>query len=442
MDNGKYIRGQQKFNQYMDGFEEEPTPGELVSEEDTEIVANSEVFQLLKGDFDIRNFHEKFEDHSEELLYALMQLQDNRHPLKKGGPEIAYRCEAFILKNRTQFNDSENTVFDIISGIISSYPDDKAYVIYMDEIKEMLKIPADDKNIYKKIKKGVDGLKTKPLEFEFVDNYGKKRSINTPWYSLLTYDRDMDDDRAYVAITPMPLYKALLISATITHGAYTNSAIAEQLETKLVKSFYYYLELKKNYRAYPGATPGDWVETIEDFRVALGLGPSYKYGNINARILSRAKEAFEKIKDIDISFEYEPYPPNKKRIDGIHFKVHQIIKGKGIGERKVAALTDKELNEFVFERQLLEDYGYIESEVADILTVYQKYNRDRKYLNKAIQIVDEREGIKNKAAYLKSLLEEMNNSVSKTANGFHNFKERKYDYDKLEEKMMSRNLQG
>ena len=428
------IKGQQVFNINGEIYEE-PEP-ELPNVIDPD---ESNVLGLVRGDkFDIRYFHEKFENNSEELLYELMAMQDNSAPLKKGGPEISYRCDAFILKNRQAYTTAENTVFDVITGYVSSFPSDKTYVIYMKDIQNILGTDTNDKYLYKTIKDGVNGLKTKPLEFEFTDNKGKRRTLATPWYNLLTYDREMDGDMAYVSFTPTSLFKALTISATVTHGAYFSSKVSARIHTKLTRSLYYFLESRKNYRAYPNATPGDFKISLEDFKLMMGLAESYKYGNIKSRVLDRAKEDFSTIEGMDFMFEYEPVYRGK-RVEGIHFIITKIV-AETLPEKGSDAIEQKDLT---IERQYLRDNDYSEKEIDDILKKYIANNRDRKYLLKVITYVDEYDGAKNKTALMcKFMDEDLNEGKSggkkNIKNSFNDFPQRKYDYDKIEQDMLKR----
>lgn len=393
------VRGQTSFDQNGEIYDE---PQKIVRQEiiDVDDVPKTELKALIKGNkFDIRKFHEKFEDNSEELLYELMGMQDNAAPLKRGGPEVAFRCDVFILRNRQDYSVHENTVFDLITGYVSSFPDDKAYVITMKDIKKILDKDGDDKYIYRVIKEGVEGLKSKPLEFEYTDDKGRKRVLATPWYKLLTYDKESDNDNAYISFTPMPLFKALTISATVTHGAYYSSRVSHQISTKLTRSLYYFLESRKNYRAYPGASPGDFKISLEDFKEMLGLSESYKYGNIKARILDRAKEDFDNIQGIDFSFIYEPVM-NGKKVEGIHF----IITGPVV-DSEAAAIRIEE-NEFMIEKEYLEDSEYSPKEIEDILKKYKKNERDRKYLRKVIKYVDEYPDAKSRVALMCKFMDE------------------------------------
>lgn len=422
------IKGQQAFNLNGEIYEEtEDKPPDIKNQDDDGVLG------LIKGDkFDIRYFHEKFENNSEELLYELMALQDNSAPLKKGGPEISYRCDAFILKNRQAYTAAENTVFDIITGYVSSFPSDKTYVIYMKDIQKILGTNSEDKYLYRVIKDGVDGLKKKPLEFEYTDNRKKKRTLATPWYRLLTYDKEIDGEMAYISFTPMPLFKALTISATVTHGAYYSSKVSARIQTKLTRSLYYFLESRKNYKAYPNARAGDFKISVEEFKNILGLAKSYKYGNIKERVLDRAQEDFTDIEGMDFDFTYEPVY-HGKRVDSIHFVINKIV-AEVVSDNGGKAI---EQNDLLIEREYLKDSDYSEKEIDDILKKYTANNRDRKYLLKVIKYVDGYKNAKNKTALMCKFMDEDLNEIQPSENNkknsFNDFPQRKYSNEELEQ---------
>ena len=107
--------------------------------------------------WDEAEFYDNFEDNAKEALQMLLSVQSNENPNKKGGEDIGFRCDSIIFKNRQQYSVTENTIFDIITGYISSYPDNKSYKIYIKDIAKY--IGYNDKNyIYRVFKKDFDKL--------------------------------------------------------------------------------------------------------------------------------------------------------------------------------------------------------------------------------------------------------------------------------------------
>ena len=90
----------------------------VITEEGLAVIEEDEakITQFIKEAISLENLVETFKDNSHETLLKLLALQDNKHPLKKGGIGIAYRTDALIMHCKMEFTADENVVFDAING--------------------------------------------------------------------------------------------------------------------------------------------------------------------------------------------------------------------------------------------------------------------------------------------------------------------------------------
>ena len=67
---------------------------------------------------------------------------------------------------------------------------------------------------------------------------------------------------------------------------------------------YWYLENRKNYRAYPSATPGVFSLSLEEMKHQFSIPESYRRVDIERRVLEPAKESINSVPECDFTFEY------------------------------------------------------------------------------------------------------------------------------------------
>lgn len=403
-----------------------------------------DMLNLLKlSEFDIRNFSEdfidEFENHTEDVLLRLLSLQSNEAPLKKGGENIAYRSDIFILKNRQMYNSHENTLFDIISGCVSSNPDLTTYKIYPKDVKKML--PFVDKSyLYKLLHDAVESMRDKPLIFEIQMPNGRKRKVAMPWYQVLTYE-DCDSSSgnfSYISFKPTSFFKILLISASIVHGAYYRINVSAKVSSKYSRNIFYILESRKKYRTYYSSDTGNFTIPIADFQQLIGFPANYRINDIKRRILDVAKKDINNLDDCDFIFDYEfvkgkPDPDKRKQTSHILFKIalKDIIKGEEID--KLAQISEDDMAMSYLRQVNITDY-----ERGLILKKYHNNNRTLDYLLRAIQSVESANKVINKAAVLQSIMDNDYSLKSKIdykmgKNGQYSFVEKRdYDFDELE----------
>ena len=162
---------------------------DVVDETGMAVIAEDEamITKYIKDAISVENFVETFKDNSHETLLKLLALQDNKHPLKKGGIGIAYRTDALIMHCKMEFTIHENIVFDAILGTMSSFPENKTYRI---EPSSFLKLSRfeNDRYLYEIFQKGTKKLVDRHLHF---DNLGPDGDddIVVPWFDILRYHK-------------------------------------------------------------------------------------------------------------------------------------------------------------------------------------------------------------------------------------------------------------
>ena len=193
------MENQQSLSLLPDGsvdYIEQFKSTEVIGEEDTKLALDL----IRGGKFNAKLFHEYFEDHTEQVLNALLSIQSNDNPLKKGGDSIAFRCSAIIIQNRQNYTVPQNTLLDILTAHMSSRPKDKYYIITVKDVVDDL--PYEDKTyIYKIMSQCCKELNRSPFIFEVDLDNGKKKILEFQWNTVLSYNGsdnlDVDED-AYI----------------------------------------------------------------------------------------------------------------------------------------------------------------------------------------------------------------------------------------------------
>ena len=67
--------------------------------------------EYIKKAISVDSLVETFNDNAHTTLLKLLAIQDNKHPLKKGGVGIAYRTDALIMHCKMEFTSDENASF-------------------------------------------------------------------------------------------------------------------------------------------------------------------------------------------------------------------------------------------------------------------------------------------------------------------------------------------
>ena len=440
------MENQQSLSLLPDGsvdYIEQFKSTEVIGEEDTKLALDL----IRGGKFNAKLFHEYFEDHTEQVLNALLSIQSNDNPLKKGGDSIAFRCSAIIIQNRQNYTVPQNTLLDILTAHMSSRPKDKYYIITVKDVVDDL--PYEDKTyIYKIMSQCCKELNRSPFIFEVDLDNGKKKILEFQWNTVLSYNGsdnlDVDED-AYISFTPTNFFRLLTASSTIMHGAHYPVGISAQISSKYARQLFYYLADMKNYKEYPTATPGIFTLSLEEFQYIMQYPDSYRPTDVRRFVLDISVEEINRIDGIDFVFQYEfvktGKPGSKKKITHIKFIISKVIDGKNSEPIEIEAkpITEEDMAPL----QVLKGIGLSEQECQDVLIKYKKNQRDLIFLTQAITSVVTMNDIKSKCAVLCHIMDNGLNpnmtmeknqkrNMQTKKNNFQNYEQRDYDYDLLE----------
>lgn len=389
-------------------------------------------------------FYDNFEDNAKLALQMLLSVQSNANPNKKGGEDIGFRCDSIIFKNRQRYSVTENTIFDIITGYISSYPDNKSYKIYIKDIANY--IGYNDKNyIYRVLKKDFDKLKQKPLLIEIPGKEEGAAPMEIQWWLLFDYNSAEDcrkkglNDNAHIIIVPTPFFKILTLSSTIMHGAHFSIEISSSIKGRYARNLYYILESRKNYKAYPKAQPGVFTLSLDELQELVDYPDTYRPTDVRRRILEEARNEINNIPNTDIQFDYELLKTGKS-FTAVRFYVKNIFK---LGRDEVNAIEENDTRDTVV-IGMLKGFGFKDKEIDDIYQLYEKNECNIQTLTTYLTKTFQNDKVKNKAAYLCKLLENglfngNDSSENKSArkNSFTNFNQRSYTEDELEKALLN-----
>lgn len=402
---------------------------------------------LLKR-FDVSEFFNAFEENTERTLKALLSLQSNENPLKKGGDGVAFMADALFLATIEMFDNAESIVFDILCAKVSSRPEDTIYKIGISDALPYLDYQYKNKapnNSYKKkiLQKGTENISKKnALSFKIPNT---NKAFDKPWHDGLLYTKvsdninDDDIEEDYIYFKPTPIFKVLADSSTIMHGAHYSLAVSSQF-SGLVKRFFFWVEGKKNYKEYPTATTGHFTVTVDTLKSLFNLPEKYKPADVKRRLLDEAKSKFAIADGMDFTFDYKDVKKGNK-IVAFRITVISIYNQPVLEEKE--SVKDKVDEDFY---NLLSLYEYKDKDIQTLFSTYVKYKRNISFLKKAIAKIELNSDIKNKTKYLNTILEKgiaaSSDSDSKAdkKNSFNNHHQRDYDYDELEKTLLNTNL--
>jgi len=421
---GRLVKGiSDNRQQYEYANEDISKPLELdrVVDDEGVIITDNELVELnsnLAKNFNIEIFNGWTRSRQEQAVNYLMNMQVDS-PWKKGGKDIAYRCEILIEQNRTYYTVAENNLFDMISGEVSSKPTDNTYKIYLADIVNDFDYE-NKSQVYTEMKKAVKSLKKKPFEFQVEDNRGT-HNISIPWYDILDYSQD--DGGVYIAFIPSPFLKFCLITAGKLPGAIYNKKIPAQIHKPLVQNLYYFLQANKRHKMYATAIEGVYKLSISHFKQIVHCGKTYERNDVERRILKPGKEIINNISECDFTFDYSF---DRERVND---KLETFIIFYISDKYKSRVVIDDEL------KTLISGFGYNEKDCIKVVKAVETNKRDKEFLVKALSQVM----VQEKKPNTKLLLYFIKNGFdNKGSNKFKNFEERSYDFDELEERLRNK----
>ncbi len=415
--------------------------GLAVIEEDEEKITS-----FIKNAISIDNFIETFNDNSHETLLKLLALQDNKHPLKKGGVGIAYRTDALIMHCKMEFSAEENVVFDAILGTMSSFPENKSYRIAPADFLKLARYE-NTKTLYRTFQKGTKKLQDRHLIFDELGPEGKD-DIVVPWFNILRYHNGTENDPAYIEFVPSDFFKDLALCSKLVHGAYGALEVTTQLRGKYTIAMYWFLENRKNYRAYASAIPGVFDLSIEEMKHQFSIPESYRKVDIERRVLEPAKESINNVAECDFTFDYSVCK-SEGSVVGYRF----TIKNKNYIDVHAVEIDSIEMNDaedsLFTEIKMLMSISKLEfsdDEIRRITSVAKRTSKDGTYMMQIITAYKQRvdnaqlDSIEDPVGYICRMIEQGANpklpSENKGKNAFHKFSQRDTDFEALEKKLL------
>lgn len=427
------------------------TQADIVDSHGLAIVPEDEA--ILKGyikkAISVESLVETFNDDAHNTLLKLLALQDNKHPLKKGGVGVAYRTDALIMHCKMEFTADENIVFDAILGTMSTFPENKSYKIEPSSFLKYSKY-ANPKYLYTVFSKGTKKLKERHLVFEDLGPDGEDE-ITVPWFNILRYHNgkgNTAETSAYIEFVPSEFFKDLALCSQLVHGAYGALEVTTQLQGKYTIALYWFLENKKNYREYPGAKPGVFRISTEDLKHQFSIPESYNANDIKRRVLEPAKSSINAVEECDFTFDY-----NLQKVSGESAGYLFTIKQKHyIEANEQKTIEDSTSDPLYGQIKVLLQTFYISMTDDEVRRIYKhakKHNKDGMYMTQIIMTFKQRlddpaqEPIEDKVGYLCKMIEYGSKSQGQgrrgSTNAFNSFPQNSYsheDMDDLERRLL------
>ncbi|SFD06241.1 replication initiation protein [Butyrivibrio sp. YAB3001] len=400
--------------------------------------------EYIKEAISIDNLVETFNDNAHLTLLKLLALQDNKHPLKKGGVGIAYRTDALIMHCKMEFTSDENIVFDAILGTMSTFPENKVYKIEPSSFLSHSKY-SDSKYLYSVFRKGTKKLKERHLVFEDLGPDGEDE-ISVPWFNILRYHNgkgNSNESSAYIEFVPSDFFKDLALCSQLVHGAYGALEVTTQLQGKYTIALYWFLENKKNYKEFPSANPGTFRISIEDLKHQFSIPESYTTGDIKRRVLDPAKKSINAVEECDFTFDY-----SVQKVDGAAAGYMFIIKTKQyieVSEQKT--IEEKKDDIFFDQMKMFLTASYIhfsDEEIERVCAQAKRLNKDGMYMMHIILAFKQRlddtslDAIDDKVGYLCKMIEQgsRNSNQSKKTSSFGKYLQNDYNFTDLEDRLL------
>ncbi len=356
---------------------------------------------------------------------------------KKGGNEVAFRPQS-IVEARYNLDRRQNDIMDIAFGMIDDQVDKKEYSIRVADVKEYYNIE-DKSHAYRFLKQAVESMEGKGFKLKKDED----TSIFYPWFSKITYVRAKDEENSHIDFKMDDDLKRMIVESR--RGAYYSIRYAINLSNKYAKRLYYLFQDRKNWNLKnPDMETGVFTIAIEELLRMLDCPKSYKYTDFKRYVI---KPSMEQINgSTDIYFEYVEnrgkLKSGQKGVLSLTFHVTQLNP-----HSKVVA--DSAFYEITSLHTEIKKRGYLDAEAKDILSMAKKHNRDDKFIQEALDVVDctkcdSRVGLacyfmKNGYNQPISGRQEQGRKSEKVAekNTYHAFHQREYDYEELEKDLLN-----
>ena len=379
-------------------------------------------------------------------MLLLLALQSNTAPLKRGGFDIAYMTDILLDHMVVQFSEEANAVWEAISAIQSSRPEDKKITLTTDDLRPYTTYKSDEA-LYHAFKKGCEELKKTNLEFDIPDPDHDGHNIMIHWNDGAEWigNNRKTGEKAHFDVYTNDFYRVLMSSSGIIHGAHWNRRISRGLKG-YARALYMFCARNKNYTKYKGAIPGVRELSIDEIRYEFKMSQTIEIKEISRHL----KNAQKKIKDLpDSEFTVEVTRiPEKGRIEGFRFEIKENrfidVESKELPD-DVVMLEESGDNALFTQVKMLIQMSRInltDEEIQKITKAAIRNNKDATYMMQIIPAFKERLDnessglIKDKVAYICSMIE---NGTSKAKNSFNSFSQREdTDFKALEKALLNK----
>ncbi len=424
--------------------------GKIEFDADGLVIASIAKEKLTYGNF-IRTYRES----SREAMFLLLALQSNATPLKRGGIDIAYMTDILVDHMIVQFSEEANTLWEALSALQSSKPEDSYFRLTADDLKPYTNYKSDEA-LYNAFKKGAEELKKTNLEFDIPDPDRDGHNIMIHWNDGAEWvgNNKRTGEKAHFDVYTNDFYRVLMSSSGILHGTHWNRKISRSLKG-YARALYMFCARNKGYTKYKGAIPGVKELTVEEARYELKVD-----ANTEARgIWRRLKEAQEKVNtlpDSEFSVTVKRVPETGK-IQGFRFEIKENrfidVAAREI-EDNPAYITDKsnidsELLNNIKMLCSISKLTFTDEEITRIAACAKRNKKDGEYMMQVFSAYKQRLDnestsgpIEDKLGYICSIIEQgptVKNIVRKETNSFNNFQQRTYNSNQLEAIMLNRN---
>lgn len=310
--------------------------GHIVFDADGEILISIAKDQLTYGNF-IRTYRES----SKNAMLLLLALQSNAAPLKRGGVDIAYMTDILVDHMIVKFSEEANTVWEALSAIQSSNPEDDFFSLTAEDIQPYTNYKSKEA-LYNAFKKGCEELRHTNLEFDIPDPNRDGHNVMIHWNDGAEWfgNNRVTGERAHFDVYTNDFYRVLMSSSGILHGSHWNRKVTRSLKG-YARSLYLFCARNKSYTKYKGAIVGRKELSLEETKYELKLD-----SNTEARgVWRRLKEAQEKVNTLPES-EYSvsiSRVPEKGKIQGFIFNISEmrVIDSEKPKTEKRKAIQDK-----------------------------------------------------------------------------------------------------
>ena len=317
-------------------FEVIDEDGHIVFDADGEIIVSIAKDKLTYGNF-IRTYRES----SRDAMLLLLALQSNSAPLKRGGIDIAYMTDILVDHMIVKFSEEANTIWEALSAIQSSNPEDDFISLTAEDIKPYTNYKSNEA-LYNAFKKGCDELRHTNLEFDIPDPNRDGHNVMIHWNDGAEWfgNNKTTGEKAHFDVYTNDFYRVLMSSSGILHGTHWNRRITRMLKG-YARSLYLFCARNKNYTKYKGAVKGRKELSLEETKYELKLD-----ANTEARgVWRRLKEAQEKINTLPGS-EFSvsiSRVPEKGKIQGFIYNISElrVIDSETPKIEKKKAIEDK-----------------------------------------------------------------------------------------------------